>query len=250
MNSVESESSGADKPGFATTHWSLVAAAGDLEGERARGALEDLCSRYWYPLYAWLRRSGDGHDDAQDLVQAFLMELIEHRRLALADRERGRFRSFLLASLKNFRANNYRRESSQKRGGGKSHLSIDFSGAADTYSCEPYHDLTPDTLYDRKWALQLIERSMQKLEASARERGRESLFDSVRPVLSGVGNESGYQEIADQLDMSVGAVKVAVHRWREQLRATIREEIRQTVATDDEVDGELDHLFRILAGGG
>lgn len=234
--------------GFATTHWSLVASASERDADQARSALEELCARYWYPLYAWLRRSGSPHEDAQDLVQSFLMQLIERRRLEVADPERGRFRSFLLASLKNFRANVARAERSERRGGSVSLLSLDFSTADDHYRQEPCHDLTPDRLFDRKWALQLIERSLQQLETNSRARGREELFAQVRPVLSGGDASEGYQAIADRLDLPVGTVKVAVHRWREELRGILREEIRQTVSSDSEIDGELEHLFRVLAG--
>lgn len=249
MDPADPHSSGSrPDPGFATTHWSLVAAVRKSDPGQARAALEELCSRYWYPLYAWLRRSGGSHEDAQDLVQSFLLGLIGQQRLEIADPERGRFRSFLLSSLKNFRANQQRDGRTWKRGGQVRMLSLDFATAASHWEHEPFHELTPDSLFDRKWALQLIERSLQRVETTAVERGRGELFSLVKPLLAGGSAGTGYQAIADELKMSLGAVKVAVHRWREQLREMIRAEIRQTVASDADVDGELEHLFRVLAG--
>ena len=246
MKTTGSSSADSNHRQFATTQWSLVAAMGADDEARSRAALEELCTRYWYPLYAWLRRSGSAHPDAEDLVQSFLLDLIAHRRIEVADPERGRFRSFLLASLKNFRANQFRGKQAIKRGGGVRHLSLDFSTAAQNWEQEPSHDLTPDHLFDRKWALQLIDRSLQQLEAASVARGRGELFLLIKPVLIGGESELGYQAIADQRKMSLGAVKVAVHRWREQLREIIREEIRQTVAEEAEIDGELEYLFRML----
>lgn len=233
-------------PKFATTHWSLVVAAGHENGSQAREALEDLCRRYWYPLYAWLRRDGLEHEDAQDAVQQFLLELIEYRRLDSADPQRGRFRTFLLTCLKNFAHNRRRAELALKRGGGVSPISLDFSQAAASWATEQCQELTADLLFDRKWALRLLEQSFEQLEASCRQRGKEELLAEVRPLLTCPASESNYSEIAERLKMSAGAVKVTLHRWREQLRQNIRDQIRQTVANDDEVDGELDYLFQVL----
>ncbi len=238
---------GSENPRFATTQWSLIAAVGTQDATTARAAMEVLCQRYWLPLYLWLRRSGDSHEDAQDLVQAFLTEVIELRRIHHADPQRGRFRTFLLASLKNFRANFTRQQSSQKRGGATMTFSLDFDSAAVHWTHEPYHEQTPDVLFDRKWALRLIELSVDKLETLSHERGRGDLFKMVKPFLTGIGDDATYQTIAQQIGMTTGAVKVSVHRWREQLRATIREEIRQTVLTEEEIDRELDYLLEILS---
>lgn len=224
----------------------MVLAAGGSDAASARAALADLCARYWYPLYAWLRRDGASHESAQDLVQEFLLDVIEHHRLGVADPQRGRFRSFLLASLRNFRANAIRRGNAARRGGGVRHVPIDFSAADSVWSREPAHELTADRLFDRKWALELLDRALRRLEESAMERGRQELFARIRPYLTGYEDASSYAEIAAQLSLQPGTVKVAVHRWREQLRGLIRAEIRQTVATDEEVDDELDCLLRAL----
>lgn len=231
---------------FATTQWSLVAAAGALDNEASRGALEELCGRYWYPLYAFLRRGGAAHVDAQDLTQAFLLDLIEHRRLEVADRERGRFRSFLLASLRNFQANHFRAGQAQKRGGEITHLTLDFGSAEASYAAEPFHELTAERLFERKWALQLLAGSLQRLEEEAFERGRGQLFGLLKPQLSGNDSPLAQQEIADRLGMTGSAVKVALHRWRERLGTLIREEIRATVVSDEEVESELQHLGEVL----
>jgi RNA polymerase sigma-70 factor (ECF subfamily) len=233
---------------FATTHWSLVAAVGSRDSSQGRAALETLCSRYWYPLYAWLRSSGSCHEDAQDLVQAFLTETIEMGRMEQADPARGRFRSFLLASLKNFRANRWRENSVQKRGGGLANLSLDFASAQSSWANEPAHEETADRIFDRKWALQLIDEAMQDLARTCHERGRGELFELIKPFLSGYSDESSYQKIAEQVGMTANAVKVAVHRWREQLGQAIRREIRETVLFESEVDQELEYLFEILSG--
>lgn len=232
---------------FATTHWSLVAAVGSRDAA-GRAALETLCTRYWYPLYVWLRSSGSTHEDAQDLVQAFLTEIIELDRIDKADPQRGRFRSFLLAGIKNFRAKQQRENRALKRGGGRANLSLDFASAESSWANEPFHEETADRIFDRKWALQLIERGIERLAESSQARGRGELFELIKPYLSGYNDEASYQEIAEQVGLTPNAVKVAVHRWREQLGESIRNEIRDTVLSEAEIDAELDYLFSILSG--
>ena len=234
--------------GFATTHWSLIVCAGEQDRPAAHQALSELCGRYWYPLYAFLRRSGNDHEQAQDLVQGFFLELIEHTRVAAADPERGRFRTFLLASLKNYQANEHRKTQTIKRGGRAVQVSIDFAVGQQLYANEPFHSLTPEKLYERKWALQLIERCLQQLESDAQVSGRAALFEKVKPLFHGDDTETGYQQIADELGISVSAVKVAVHRWRDKFRSLIRGEIRHTVASDIDVDEEVELLFAAIAG--
>lgn len=232
---------------FATTQWSLVVAAGEHPSPASQSALSDLCSRYWYPLYAWLRRQGDSHEAAQDHVQGCLLDLIAHRRLEVADREHGRFRTFLLTCLKHHRANQIRLASAQKRGGTQQPWSLDFQTAQSHWDLEPIDTLTPDRLFDRKWAMQLIQRSLDQLEQDCQRRDKGELFAAVKPLLSGYDQDSTYQEVSQRLGLTLSAVKVAVYRWRNQLRENIRQEIRQTVASDAEVDEELEYLLDVLA---
>ncbi|MBX3418373.1 MAG: sigma-70 family RNA polymerase sigma factor [Pirellulaceae bacterium] len=233
--------------GFATTCWSLVAATADPQHREGRQALEELCARYWNPLYFWLRRDGCGHEDSQDLVQEFLAQMIEHHNIDRADPERGRFRTFLLSSLKNFRKNADRAQRTQKRGGNVRHLGLDFDSAGSQWTNEPFHTQTADRLFDRKWALQMIERSIERLEAASRERNRHELFARIKPLLAGADGEETYQAIAEEFGITAGAIKVAVHRWREQLRETIRREIRDTVLDEQDVDSELDYLIAAMS---
>jgi RNA polymerase sigma-70 factor (ECF subfamily) len=233
---------------FATTHWSLIVCAGEQDRPVAHQALSELCGRYWYPLYAFLRRGGNDHDQAQDLVQGFFLELIEHARIAAADPERGRFRTFLLASLKNYQANERRTYQTIKRGGKAIQVSINFSVGQQLYDNEPFHSLTPEKLYERKWALQLIQRCLGQLETEAQSAGRGALFEKVKPLFHGEDADAGYQQIASELGMSAGAIKVAVHRWRDKFRSLIRDEIRHTVTTEVEVDDEVELLFAAIVG--
>jgi len=207
----------APRPRFATTQWSLIAAASEQATEPSRAALEQLCQQYWQPLYAWLRQEGSSHEDAEDIVQSFLLETIESRRVERADPNRGRFRTFLLASLKNYRANWRRNEQALKRGGNAQRLPLDFSMLGKDWPAEPRDHESPDRKFDRKWALCLIE------------------------------NSDSQQQVAAELGLTVGAIRVALHRWREDLRQAIREEIRQTVIDDREIDEELGHLMAVLS---
>ncbi|HMP79004.1 MAG TPA: sigma-70 family RNA polymerase sigma factor [Pirellulaceae bacterium] len=243
-------SSDHSKPGsaqFATTAWSLIAAAGSRESPQAQAALAELCQRYWYPLYAFLRRSGQNPDQASDSIQGFFAELLERSRLRVADPQRGRFRSFLLASLKNYCANQRRREQALKRGGERLTFSIDCTAGEERYGIEPQNTLTPERLFERKWALQLLERCLQRLEQEAVERGRHKIFGAVKPFLSGLDADVSYQQIADEHATTPSAVKVAVHRWRNRLRELIRSEIAETVTTSEELNQEIEQLFSALS---
>jgi RNA polymerase sigma-70 factor (ECF subfamily) len=224
----------------------LIVAVGESDRPSAQAALSELCGRYWYPLYAYLRRSGNSHDQAEEWTQAFFADLIEHRRIEVADQERGRFRTFLLSCLKNFCANQLRSDRAIKRGGQVQVESIDFGDGQRRYANEPFHDLTPERLYDRKWGLHLIQRSLDGLESEVAERDRSELFAAVKPFLSGEPSNETYEQIAARLGMTASAVKVAVHRWRDEFGRRIREEIRQTVSTDGEVDSEIELLFAAI----
>lgn len=228
---------------FATTRWSVVAAAGGRTGDGAAGeALESLCRTYWYPLYAYVRRTGRGADDAADLVQGFFASILERRAVAAADRERGRFRAFLLASMDHYVANEWRKASAQKRGGGKVAVGLDFEDGERRYGLEPSHEMTADRIYEKRWALTLIEAAMGRLRAEYAARGRGDLYDALAGSIGGEGDE-GYGAVGRRLGMTEGAVKVAVHRLRKRCRELLREEVGQTVAGEAEIDDELRHLF-------
>ena len=226
---------------FSTTQWSLIATAGDKSSAESRDALASLCESYWYPLYAYVRRKGQQPAEAQDLTQAFFTELLEKDRLQLADQERGRFRSFLLASLNNFISNQWRDANAKKRGGGKQTLSFDVESGEDRYQREPSHDLTPEKIFERRWAMTLLDKTVQRLEQEYAQSDKRALFEQLKGHL-GQGGTSPYREIAETLGMHETAVKVAAHRMRKRCGQILREEISQTVAAE-EVDHELRQLF-------
>ena len=230
---------------FATTRWSLVAAARDPAAPAARQALADLCGLYWYTVYAYVRRRGYDHHPAQDLTQGFFTRLLEKHDLAAADRSRGRFRSFLLAACQHYLANQHDHEIAQKRGGGQSHVPLDFANAAGRYAREPAHADTPEREFDRRWALELLARAVDGLRAEYAESGRAKLFHALKGCLTG-GREVGHAELADELGMTVGAVKVAVHRLRQRYRDRLRTLIAETVAAPEGVDEEIRELFAAL----
>lgn len=227
---------------FATTRWSLVAAARDPAAPDARQALAELCALYWYPVYAYVRRRGGDHHKAQDLTQAFFARLLEKHDLAAADRTRGRFRSFLLAACQHFLANEYDRETAAKRGGGATHVPLDFAGADGRYAREPACDDPPERAFDRQWALELLDRTVSGLRAEYAESGRAKLFDALKDCMAG----AGYAALAEELGMTEGAVKVAVHRLRQRYRDRLRDLIAETVAAPEDVDDEIRDLFAAL----
>jgi RNA polymerase sigma factor (sigma-70 family) len=230
--------------GFATTRWSLVLAAGaDPSSADSREALAALFETYWYPLYGFLRSRGYDTEDAQDLTQAFFARLLEKHAISQADPTRGRFRSFLLASLKHFAANERDRDMAKKRGGGAPMLSLEVEGAECRFQMEPPSDETPERIFDRRWALTLLGRVMSRLEAEVSESGRHRQFERLKTYLTGDRPQLSYAETATELGTSEGAVKVAVHRLRRQFRDLVRDEIAQTVASPEEIEDELRHLW-------
>jgi RNA polymerase sigma-70 factor (ECF subfamily) len=240
----------ASSSGFATTRWSLVLAAGqpraDEDGADAQAALEMLCQAYWMPVYAYLRRRSAQVDDAQELTQAFFAHLLERNALAAAAPDRGRFRAFLLTACKHFVAHERERERAQKRGGGVRTWSLDFESGEARFQLEPVDCLTPERLFERQWALTLLDRVLQLLRAEFARHGRERNFDLLKAYLGGTAPES-YALLGEQLDLSEGAARVAVHRLRRQYRELLREEIAQTVASPEQVDDEIRDLFAALA---
>ena len=227
---------------FATTRWSLIAAIGETSSTESRDALASLCEMYWYPLYAYVRRKGHQAAEAQDLTQAFFAELLEKDRFQAADQERGRFRSFLLASLNNFIANQWRRANAQKRGGGNTLLSIDVESGEARYRGEPSHEMTAERIFERRWAMTLLDQTMSRLSDEYVRSDKTGLFEELKGHL-GQGPAAPYREVAERLGMSETAVKVAAHRMRKRCGQILREEIFHTVNDPDAVDSELQQLF-------
>jgi len=233
---------------FATTHWSVVLSAGDRRSPESSRALETLCQTYWYPLYAYVRRTGRRPEDAQDLTQAFFERLLEKDWLSAADQKRGRFRSFLLSSLKHFLANEWDRMSAQKRGGHLRILSLDAQSAETRFHREPADTASPDKAFDRRWALTLLDTVLSRLQTEYASEGKSKLFETLKGTLGGDRASAPYARIARELESSEGAVKVAVHRLRQRYRRLLRSEIAQTVEKEADVEDELRHLFAALSG--
>jgi RNA polymerase sigma-70 factor (ECF subfamily) len=231
---------------FAQTRWSIVVAAAGGNGVESRDALERLCTTYWYPLYAFVRRQRYSAHDAQDLTQSFFARLIEKNDLAAVDRAKGKFRSFLLAAMQHFLANEWDRAQAQKRGGGMVFLSIDDADAERRYHEEPAEQITAEQLYDRRWALTLLDQVLARLGDEMRSEGRGACFEALKFCLTG-GPGAAYADLAQRLGTSEGALKVAVHRLRDRYRALLRAEIAETVGSETEVDDELRQLFSALS---
>lgn len=232
---------------FATTHWTVILAAGSPDSSRYREALETLCRTYWYPLYAYLRRCGYERHTAEDRTQGFFTGLLEKGWLRHADRHRGRFRSFLLTSLKHFVADEWDREKARKRGGMASLLSLDVKGAETRYALEPTDNLTPELAFQKSWALTVLDLAMIRLRTEHRDAGKGHLFECLKGYLSQERAAVSYGEVATELGMTEGAVKVAVYRLRRRYRDLVRSEVAQTVSGPDEVDDEIQALFTALA---
>ncbi len=233
---------------FHTTRWSLVARASEGEGADARAALEELCGAYWYPLYAYLRRRGNTADEAADFVQGFFAALLEKDYVAQADPERGRFRGFLMVAVRNFASKERAKARALKRGGGATTLSLDFDDGERRYAREPATQETPEALFERRWALTVLERAMTRLAESQRRGApaKAERFEALRPYLAGGGGDAAavsYREVGEPLGMSETAVKVAVHRLRQRYRDILRDEIAQTVEDPSEIDDEIRRLM-------
>lgn len=230
---------------FATTRWSLVRATGGNHPD-ASEALATLCRAYWYPLYAYVRRRGFQPADAQDRTQAFFAHLLEGERFQMADPERGRFRSFLLKSLQNFLSGQRRRNRAEKRGGGRSALPLDFDQGEERYLREPADTDTPERLFERRWAMTLLESTLTRLRQEYDQSGKAPLFVALQPHLHGDPDRVPLVDLASSLGMSPDALKVAAHRLRRRYRVLLRQEIAETVDSPDEVDDELRRLMDAL----
>ena len=231
---------------FNTTHWSLVGAAQSDEASRtqARNALEELCRAYWYPLYAFVRNRGHSSVDAQDLTQSFLVQFIETGGFASADRERGRFRTYLLGAMKHFLANEWHRDRRLKRGGAVTFLEWDALAPEARYALEPQHLSDPDMVFDREWAVELTARAREKLRAESEASGKSELFNVLQGSLTADAPDRSMA--AARLGMTEGAVKVAVHRLRHRYRELLRAEIADTVGAKPEIDDEMRYLIAVL----
>ncbi len=229
---------------FPTTRWTLVVAAGDPDLKAARSALASLCENYWYPLYAYLRRRGYSSEEAQDLTQEFFVRVLEGRYLDRAQPEKGRFRAFMLTSLKFFVADEGDRARAQKRGAGLV-LPLEFSSGEERYQREPSHDETPERIFERRWALSVLDRVIERLRVEFVQGGRSAHFDHLKVFLLGQPDVP-YAVLARELNTSEGALKVAIHRLRRRYRELFRREIADTVSDPAEVESELRHLAATL----
>lgn len=227
---------------FETTHWSMVLKA----GQGADEALVKLCRNYWLPLYAYTRRRGHGAHDAQDLTQGFFFHLLENRGIATVAPERGRFRSFLLVALKHYLDNEWHKNRAQKRGGGQAFVSWDDLRVEEREDFEPQDELSPEKMFDRRWALTLLERAMKQLEKECVAGKKGELFERLKGHLTGDGEGMPYKDLAKELGMSEGALKVALHRLRRRFGELVRDQIERTVSDPGEVDDEIRHLFGAL----
>jgi DNA-directed RNA polymerase specialized sigma24 family protein len=237
----------APRPAFVTTHWSVVLSAREGESPQSAAALEKLCRIYWYPLYAYIRRSGQSKENAEDLTQAFFARLLEKKFLDSAQQERGRFRSFLLVALKRFLTNEWERAHAQKRGGFQAQMSLDTEMAERKFQSEiASTEIPPDRAFERRWALTLLELTMSRLRLEFERAGKISEFERLKIFLTADKKEIPYASVAAELVMNEGALRVAVHRLRKRYRELFREEIAHTLAEGESVDEELRHLMSVL----
>jgi RNA polymerase sigma factor (sigma-70 family) len=234
-------------PRFETTRWSMVLSARDGDSTEAFEALGALCSTYWYPLYAFIRRKGHDAEAAQDLVQGFFTKLLEKGDLAAVRQEKGKFRSFLMAACTHFLANQVDHDRAKKRGGGRSPISIDRLAAEGRYGREPTHNLTAERLFERQWALALLDNVLEALAAEMTRAGKSRQFEALRPALLGEAERTPYAQIAADLGLTEEAARAAAHRLRRRYRELLCEEVARTLDDPSDVDAEIRSLFGSLA---
>jgi RNA polymerase sigma-70 factor (ECF subfamily) len=233
--------------GWATTSWTQVLAARDAPTGVSRQALESLCRTYWYPLYAFIRRQGLGPDDACDATQAYFSTLLEKRYLDDCDPAKGRFRVFLMTSARHFLTKEREKARAWKRGGRVDIVSLDGSDGEQRYQLEPADRLTPEEVFERRWALSLLERVLGLVKREASEAGREHEFERLKPFLTGEEPAAQYRQVGEELGMSETAIKTAVHRLRRRFGTLLREAVAETVAEPGDVDDEVRHLLGVIA---
>ena len=231
-----------------TTRWSVVLAARKSDTQQCTQALEVLCESYWFPLYAYVRRQGHSADQAADLTQGFFAQLLEKDWLGKIKHQEGRFRNFLMVAMKNYISNERAKDRAQKRGGGRHLLRLDMEAAETRYRIEPTDETTPEQVFERQWALTLLGQVLASLETEYREKGKGQVFDLLKHSLTGQRDQLEYDKLAEQLGATEGAVRVMVHRLKQRYRQLLREHIAHTVATPEEVDLEMLHLRKALAG--
>jgi RNA polymerase sigma factor (sigma-70 family) len=231
---------------FSTTQWTIVLAAGHGCAAEAERAIATLCERYWYPVYAFVRREGSDADEALDVTQGFFAKLLERRDLSAVERGRGRFRSWLLTAVKHYAANERERARADKRGGGRSPLSIDLLDAESRYRLEPAHDETPERVFERRWAMMLLERALSALRGECRRDGKGPLFEALKEHIGSAPSQGQYQQSAAELGMTEGAVRTAVYRLRRRYRELLREQIAETVETPEQIEEEITFLLTAL----
>jgi RNA polymerase sigma-70 factor (ECF subfamily) len=231
---------------FTTTEWSLVLTAAEDDGPASRKALEALCRRYWYPVYAEVRFAGYDAENSRDLTQGFFLQLLDRRALAVADPARGRFRNFLKTSIKNYLSDEASRSQAQKRGGGESPVPLDLAGAEKQYARELAHTQTPEKAFDRRWARALLERALNRLRQEMEKAGSLDRFERLSPLLTGSGDSTRYKDLATRWDTTEAAIKMAVHRMRRRLRVLGRLEVAHTVDDPREVEEEIRFLLSAI----
>jgi RNA polymerase sigma-70 factor (ECF subfamily) len=231
---------------FATTHWSLVLQAADSQAPAAAAALEQLCGAYWYPLYAFVRRSGHGPEEARDLTQEFFARLLQKKWIAEADPQRGRFRTFMVTALKHFLANEWHRSNALKRGGGREIIPLDGLEPEQHYALEPQDGATPESIYQRQWALTLVGRAQERLRQEMVAAGERERFEALEPTLAGERTTENYASLAEQFKVSETGVKSMVVRLRRRFRQLLLEEVRQTLSPEEDAESELRELFTAL----
>jgi DNA-directed RNA polymerase specialized sigma24 family protein len=232
---------------FATTRWTVVLAACDPAAPQAAVALEELCRTYWYPLYVYVRRQGYSHEDAQDFTQEFFARLLDKNYLEGITSDKGKFRAFLLVAVKRFLANEWDRANRQKRGGGVAPLSLDWQDADTRYQINPADHLSPDKLYDRAWAITALERVITRLRDEHIAEGKAELYEQLKSFLTVGNSDIPYAQAAIKLQLTEGAIRVAVHRLRRRYRELLREEIAQTLSDPAQADEEMQALFSALS---
>jgi len=232
--------------GFAATHWSVVLAARGEDSPKSAAALDQLCQTYWYPLYAYIRARGFDSADAQDLTQGFFARLLGGKSLMQADPGKGHFRSFLLGAVNHYLVNEWRHAHAAKRGGAKTILSLDDTAEV-RYAQEPSSNLTPEKLYERRWALSLFERALRRVHEEYIKAAKGEVYDALKNFLSDEPNEGEYIRVGAQLDLNSNAVASAVYRLRQHYRQCVREEIAHTVSGPDELEDEMRSLLAALA---
>jgi RNA polymerase sigma factor (sigma-70 family) len=235
---------------FATTRWSVIARAQDPASANARAALAELCQAYWYPLYVYLRGQSSSAQAAEDLTQGFFVHLLEKDLISAVDRNKGKFRAFLLACCKHYLANRRDHDHAQKRGGDRTILSLDFASADQRYQREPADPLTPDAQFERRWAMTLLEQTLARLQQEMEQQGKADLYRHLQPVLTAAPDAARYSNIAETLGITEDAVKKNVQRLRERYGQLLRDAIAATVETPEQIDEEIQSLFAALASSG